>query len=71
MQRWMSALAVVTIALVVLKGSMFFASDLLRGMSRNLAVDEGITVDPEAVVVTVGCQEVAPARLVPTDTPAP
>ena len=27
------------IALVVLKGSMFFASDLLRGMSRNLAVD--------------------------------
>ncbi|MET8120055.1 PLP-dependent aminotransferase family protein [Micromonospora sp. NPDC005189] len=26
-------------------------------IARNLAVDEGITVDPEAVVVTVGCQE--------------
>ncbi|WP_029723619.1 PLP-dependent aminotransferase family protein [Salinispora cortesiana] len=26
-------------------------------VARNLAVDEGITVDPEAIVVTVGCQE--------------
>ncbi|WP_433538842.1 aminotransferase class I/II-fold pyridoxal phosphate-dependent enzyme [Micromonospora sp. CA-249363] len=26
-------------------------------VARNLALDEGITVDPEAVVVTVGCQE--------------
>lgn len=26
-------------------------------IARNLAVDEGITVDPETVVVTVGCQE--------------
>lgn len=26
-------------------------------VARNLAVDEGIDVDPEAVVVTVGCQE--------------
>ncbi|MFI6781242.1 aminotransferase class I/II-fold pyridoxal phosphate-dependent enzyme [Micromonospora sp. NPDC050276] len=26
-------------------------------IARNLAVDEQITVDPEAVVVTVGCQE--------------
>ncbi|MEV1146556.1 PLP-dependent aminotransferase family protein [Micromonospora sp. NPDC049799] len=26
-------------------------------VARNLAVDEGITVDEEAVVVTVGCQE--------------
>ncbi|WP_425470125.1 PLP-dependent aminotransferase family protein [Streptomyces tateyamensis] len=26
-------------------------------VARNLAVDEGIEVDPEAVVVTVGCQE--------------
>jgi (S)-3,5-dihydroxyphenylglycine transaminase len=26
-------------------------------IARNLAVDEGIEVDPEAVVVTVGCQE--------------
>ncbi|MDG4757887.1 PLP-dependent aminotransferase family protein [Micromonospora sp. WMMD710] len=26
-------------------------------IARHLAVDEGITVDPEAVVVTVGCQE--------------
>ncbi|MER7591603.1 PLP-dependent aminotransferase family protein [Micromonospora sp. NPDC127501] len=26
-------------------------------IARNLAVDEGITVDPEDVVVTVGCQE--------------
>ncbi|RKN40617.1 PLP-dependent aminotransferase family protein [Micromonospora endolithica] len=26
-------------------------------VTRNLAVDEGITVDDEAVVVTVGCQE--------------
>ncbi|MFI5489794.1 aminotransferase class I/II-fold pyridoxal phosphate-dependent enzyme [Micromonospora echinaurantiaca] len=26
-------------------------------VARNLAVDEGISVDPEAVVVTVGCQE--------------
>ncbi|WP_435830529.1 PLP-dependent aminotransferase family protein [Micromonospora echinospora] len=26
-------------------------------IARNLAVDEGVTVDPEAVVVTVGCQE--------------
>ncbi|SCG62143.1 (S)-3,5-dihydroxyphenylglycine transaminase [Micromonospora siamensis] len=26
-------------------------------VARNLAVDEGITADPEAVVVTVGCQE--------------
>jgi len=26
-------------------------------VARNLAVDEGITVDPDAIVVTVGCQE--------------
>ncbi|WBQ06441.1 aminotransferase-like domain-containing protein [Kribbella sp. CA-293567] len=26
-------------------------------VARNLAADEGITVDPEAIVVTVGCQE--------------
>ncbi|MER7334364.1 MULTISPECIES: PLP-dependent aminotransferase family protein [unclassified Micromonospora] len=26
-------------------------------VARNLAVDENITVDPEAIVVTVGCQE--------------
>lgn len=26
-------------------------------VARNLAVDEGIAVDPEAIVVTVGCQE--------------
>ncbi|MCN0179148.1 aminotransferase-like domain-containing protein [Salinispora arenicola] len=26
-------------------------------VARNLAVDEGMTVDPEAIVVTVGCQE--------------
>ncbi|WP_422734959.1 PLP-dependent aminotransferase family protein [Micromonospora sp. WMMD558] len=26
-------------------------------VARNLAVDEGLTVDPEALVVTVGCQE--------------
>ncbi len=26
-------------------------------VARNLAVDEGVTVDPEAIVVTVGCQE--------------
>ncbi|GAB3484227.1 PLP-dependent aminotransferase family protein [Amycolatopsis cihanbeyliensis] len=26
-------------------------------IARNLAVDEGIVVDPESVVVTVGCQE--------------
>lgn len=26
-------------------------------LTRNLAVDEGIDVDPESVVVTVGCQE--------------
>ncbi|MBG6104550.1 (S)-3,5-dihydroxyphenylglycine transaminase [Micromonospora vinacea] len=26
-------------------------------IARNLAVDEGITVDPEDIVVTVGCQE--------------
>ncbi|MEH1055686.1 PLP-dependent aminotransferase family protein [Micromonospora sp. CPCC 206171] len=26
-------------------------------VARNLAVDEGVHVDPEAVVVTVGCQE--------------
>ncbi|MFF5174560.1 PLP-dependent aminotransferase family protein [Micromonospora sp. NPDC000089] len=26
-------------------------------IARNLAVDEGIRVDPEAIVVTVGCQE--------------
>lgn len=26
-------------------------------IARNLAVDEGITVDPDAIVVTVGCQE--------------
>ncbi|MEU1589799.1 PLP-dependent aminotransferase family protein [Micromonospora sp. NPDC005710] len=26
-------------------------------IARNLAVDEGLTVDPEDVVVTVGCQE--------------
>ncbi|WP_089154200.1 aminotransferase-like domain-containing protein [Micromonospora sp. NBS 11-29] len=26
-------------------------------VARNLAVDEGFTVDPEAIVVTVGCQE--------------
>jgi (S)-3,5-dihydroxyphenylglycine transaminase len=26
-------------------------------VARNLAVDEQITVDPEAIVVTVGCQE--------------
>lgn len=28
-----------------------------RLVARNLAVDEGIVVDPEAIVVTVGCQE--------------
>lgn len=26
-------------------------------LAKNLAVDEGIAIDPEAVVVTVGCQE--------------
>nr|WP_239542553.1 PLP-dependent aminotransferase family protein [Micromonospora terminaliae] len=26
-------------------------------IARNLAVDEGLTVDPESIVVTVGCQE--------------
>jgi (S)-3,5-dihydroxyphenylglycine transaminase len=26
-------------------------------VARNLAVDEGLTVDPDALVVTVGCQE--------------
>jgi (S)-3,5-dihydroxyphenylglycine transaminase len=26
-------------------------------VARNLAVDEGVEIDPEAVVVTVGCQE--------------
>ncbi len=26
-------------------------------IARHLEVDEGITVDPESVVVTVGCQE--------------
>ncbi|GAA1284256.1 PLP-dependent aminotransferase family protein [Saccharothrix xinjiangensis] len=26
-------------------------------VARNLAVDEGITADPESIVVTVGCQE--------------
>ncbi|MGC4892559.1 PLP-dependent aminotransferase family protein [Micromonospora sp. DT31] len=26
-------------------------------VARNLAVDEGLTVDPESIVVTVGCQE--------------
>ncbi|MFI5711748.1 PLP-dependent aminotransferase family protein [Kribbella sp. NPDC051620] len=26
-------------------------------VARNLAADEGITVDPDAIVVTVGCQE--------------
>ncbi|WP_410809118.1 PLP-dependent aminotransferase family protein [Micromonospora sp. 067-2] len=26
-------------------------------IARNLAVDEGVTVDPESIVVTVGCQE--------------
>ncbi len=26
-------------------------------VARNLATDEGITVDPESIVVTVGCQE--------------
>lgn len=28
-----------------------------REIARNLEIDEGITIDPESVVVTVGCQE--------------
>jgi (S)-3,5-dihydroxyphenylglycine transaminase len=34
-----------------------------RLVARNLSLDEGIEVDPEAIVVTVGCQEAMVATL--------
>ena len=41
-------------------------------VARNLVADEGITVDPESIVITVGCQEamflVLRARFMPKRT---